>query len=322
MKEHFNDYEEKMLKMMEESERELDEALGGLSEEELAFIENENLDALDAKVFGDIRDFEERVRRREEEKASVEQERGEVGAADTDASDGAKPLGEISGAMSEEDMEALRLGRELQERRKKDEERKAVRKKWTPWKRVVAAVVVIAILGGVGVQSQGGAAKVVEKILRSHGFKDEEKVISSKEDVINVMSKEEEEAYEQVKEELGIDPVRILRVNKEIKYLECEIDPELRTAYLLYEFQGQTMPYIINCTYTEDAWGIGFEDEKVDEYVYDGNVIDINVEEYVVFESREEQWVTTYEYQGVYYTLLGRMEQEEFETLLKNLIFP
>ncbi|MDO4474251.1 MAG: DUF4367 domain-containing protein [Eubacteriales bacterium] len=322
MKEHFNEYEEKMLKMMEESERELDEALGGLSEEELAFIENENLDALDAKVFGDIRDFEERVRRREAEKASVKQERGEVGAADTDASDGAKPLGEISGAMSEEDMEALRLGRELQERRRKDEERKAVRKKWAPWKRVAAAVVVIAILGGVGVQSQGGAAKVVEKIMRSHGFKDEEKVISSKEDVINVMSKEEEEAYEQVKEELGIDPVRIAHANKEIKYLSFEVDPELRTAYLLYEYKGQTMPYIINCTYTEDAWGIGFEDEKVDEYEFDGNEINMNVEEYVILESREEEWVATYEYQGVNYTLLGRMEQEEFENILENLFFP
>lgn len=322
MKEHFNDYEEKMLKMMEESERELDEALGGLSEEELAFIESENLDALDAKVFDDIRDFEERMRRREEEKSSAKQACEEAGAADTDASDGTKPLSEINGAMSEEDMEALRLGRELQERRRQDEERKAVRKKWAPWKRVVAAVVVIAILGGVGVQSQGGAAKIVEKIMRSHGYKEEDKIGSSKDDMIDIISKEEEQAYEQVKEQLEIDPVRILHANKEIKYLECEIDSELRTAYLLFEYKGQTMPYIMNCTYTEDVWGIMYEDEKVDEYVYDKNVIDINVEEYVVLESREEQWVASYEYQGVNYTLLGRMKQEEFENILKKLIFP
>lgn len=322
MKEHFNDYEEKMLKMMEESERELDEALGGLSEEELAFIENENLDALDEKVFGDIRDYEERVQRREAEKASAKQACGEERAADTDASDGTKPLGEISGAMSEEDMEALRLGRELQERRKKDEERKAVRKKWAPWKRVAAAVVVIAILGGVGVQSQGGAAKVVEKIMRSHGYKEEDKVSSTKEDVRNIVSKEEEQAYEQVKEELGIDPVRILHANKEIKYLEYGSDPELRTAYLLYEFNDKNMSFIINCTYTEDAWGIGFEDKKVDEYEYTGKKAIIHVERYIVEESKDEQWVASFEYGGGYYFLSGHMKQEEFENILKNLVFP
>ena len=322
MKEHFNDYEEKMLKMMEESERELDEALGGLSEEELAFIESENLDALDAKVFGDIRDFEERVRRREAEKASAKQACGEVGAVDTDASDGTKPLGEISGAMSEEDMEALRLGRELQERRRKDEERKAERKKWAPWKRVVAAVVVIAILGGVGVQSQGGAAKVVEKIRRTYEYKEEKQVTSSKEEIRNVMSLEEEKAYEQLKEELNIDPVRVLRTNDEMEYLSCENDSELRTAYLLYNYKGKTMSLIINCAYTEDAWGIMFEEEKVDEYEYEVKKTTISVEKYIVEKSEKEQWVANFDYQGVFYCIVGEMKQDEFENILNNLVFP
>ena len=304
MKEHFNDYEERMLKMMEESAREMDEVLGDGWDEELDERDRELSDRMDEKLFGRIRDYEERMKKREEEKCA------EAHAGATDAE------------MSEEDLEALRLGRELQERRRKEEERKAERRKWAPWKRVVAAVVVIAILGGVGVQSQGGAEKIVEKIRRTHEYKEEEKVISSKEEVRNVISKEEEQAYEQVKEELQIDPVRILRTNDEMEYLTCEVDQELRTAFLLYECEGNTISYIMNCTYTEDTWGIMFEDEKVDEYEYTGKKASIYVEKYVVADSEDEQWVATFVYQGVYYCLTGHMKQEMFEDLLKKLFFP
>ena len=138
----------------------------------------------------------------------------------------------------------------------------------------------------------------------------------------NVESKSAEEEYEQIRENLGIEPVRIMLTNEQMNYQECEIDSELRTAFILYEYEGQMMSYIINCTYTEDTWGIGFEEEKVDEYVYGEDVSPIQVEQYVVKDSEEDQWIATFEYQGVYYSLVGRMEQGKFEEILNKLFFP
>lgn len=341
MKEHFNDYDEMLLKIMEESELDLDEAISDLSEDEIDPLEEESLRELDEKVYGDIRSYQESRQRREAEKACAVENASKTGnpmrnqtddAVDIDGreaceqSDMERPDREcsdvVNGVMSEEDQEALRLGRELQERRKNAEERKAARKKWAPWKRAVAAIVVIAILGGIGVQSQGGAEKVVEKIKGSHGFKEDDKISSSKDNVKNITSIEEEQAYEQIREQLGIDPVRILRTNDQIKYVDCDIDSDLRTAYMLYEYEGKTVSFIMDGTYTEDVWGIMFEEEKVEEYKYEGKKATINVEKYIVEDTKEEQWVGTFVYQGAYYCLTGHMKQDIFENLLKNLMFP
>lgn len=300
MKEHLNDYEKNMLKMMEDAAREMDETIGRIGDEADSDFEAGDLDfpdTLDEKVFGSIEDYQKRMREREAAKAG-------------------------GAALSEEDQEALRLGRELQERRRNEEARKALHRKWAPWKRLTAAIIAIVMIGCVGVQSQGGAAKIVEKITRSHDYKEENKVNSSTDEVKENEHIEEEEVYEQIRDELGIEPVRIIRSDDRINYLECEIDSELRTAVILYEYEGQTMPYIINCTYTEDTWGMMVEDEKVDTYVYDENVIPIQVEQYSVEDSREDQWGATFEYKGVYYSLIGCMEQAVFEKILKNLFFP
>lgn len=314
MKEHLNDYEKNMLKMMEDAAREMDETIGRIGDEADSDFEAGDLDipdTLDEKVFGNIEDYQKRVRERETAKAEGADEPMQViESAENEAS------------LSEEDQEALRLGRELQERRRKEEARKALHRKWAPWKRLTAAVIAIVMIGCVGVQSQGGAAKIVEKITRSHDYKEENRVVSSKDKVKEDVGKEEEDIYEQIGEELGIDPVRIIRSDNQINYMGGEIDTELRTVFLLYEYEGQTMSYIINCTYTEDVWGMIVEEEKVDAYVYEENVIPIQVEQYVVEESQEDEWVATFEYQGMYYSLIGRMKQEKFENILKNLIFP
>lgn len=44
--------------------------------------------------------------------------------------------------------------------------------------------------------------------------------------------------------------------------------------------------------------------------------------EYELPESKKKRYSATFEYQGVYYRLIGTIEKADFEEILKNLHFP
>lgn len=232
----------------------------------------------------------------------------------------------VLAGLPEKDREALRLGRELQRRLREEESGRGTGKKAGKlagmWKRIAAAVVVLVLVGGAGVHSVGGPNRVVEMLELAVGGRDISKVNSSTEEPKLSTEEEEIEAYQQIKNELGIDAVRLFGLPDGTKFKSYEVDSEIRLAQLIYLFGDRNLSYLITDSYTEELWGIGIEDKVLEEYPYVKGRLTAEITEYELPESKKKKYVARFEHNGVYYQLTGTMEWDYFENILKNLHFP
>ena len=62
-------------------------------------------------------------------------------------------------------------------------------------------------------------------------------------------------------------------------------------------------------------------DKKTDEYRIETKNTVIQVEEYTVDKYEEKRYIANFKYRDVNYQLMGIMEKEEFDEILKNLVF-
>lgn len=227
--------------------------------------------------------------------------------------------------LSPEDQEALRLGRQIQQEKAREEESKAASRPGSGskrfFKRLAGVAAVVVIVAAVGITGVGGPDRVREVLQQILAGRDLITVNSDDRDILEFGSEEEEEAYQDIKDKLGIEPVRITNSSAEITFEYADIDEELQTAYLLYMQQEKTISYIINSSYSDGAWGIDIEDTLVDEYSYILDKAEILVREYKIEETNETEYYASFDYKGVHYQLLGVMEQKELEEILNNLHF-
>lgn len=234
----------------------------------------------------------------------------------------------VLAGLPEKDREALRLGRELQRRLREEEGREEAgetarkRKCAGGWKRFAAAVVVLVLVAGAGLHSVGGPNRIVEIMKLAISGREVSQGNSSSKDVKLSIEEKEMEAYQQIKDELGIDPVRLLELPDGTKFKSCEVDSEIRLVQLMYLFGDRNLSYLITDSYTEELWSIEIEDEVLEEYPYAKGRLNAEITEYKLPESKEKKYVAKFEYNGIYYQLTGTMEWENFEAILKNLYFP
>lgn len=281
MKERFDDYEERIMDTIEQRAKKLEKEIG--EDPDLTNLHPEQ--TMDQKVYQRIDEYEALQK------------------------------------LSERDREALRLGRELQKRGVRPAFGKPTG--WAGlarWKRVAAVLVVCVVTLSVGVTSMGGPKRIVEMVEQLVGDREVVKISSSTGDIKIAENEEEAQAYQDIKDELGIQPVRILVVPGKMRYQFCEVDPELRTAYMLYQYDESNVSYILNCNYSEDTWGMDVEDQKSDEYTYPLKEVEVAVTEYPISES-EKKYLAEFEYRGVQYQLIATMNQQDFEEILDNLHF-
>lgn len=309
MRNQFDNYEKKIIEKLDREAEEIERRI----EENPEVAEYEADEELDRKVYAGVEAYEAAVAKKDGSGAD-----GAIRAKDTEVSD-------LAG-LNEEDMEALRLGRELQERRRKKERRKKLGKKARRfaggWKRLAAAAVVLVLVVGVGVDSIGGPNRVVEMIGLAIGGREISKINSSSDDVKITEKDAEKEAYQQIKDELGIDPVRIICSAGGVIFKDYEVDSDIRTVQLLYEYKGGNVFYLIDASYTKETWGFDIEDTKIDEYPYVKGKLNAKVAEYQLPDNKDRKYCAEFEYKGIYYQLVGIMKWEKFEEILKNLHFP
>lgn len=304
MRNQIDDYEKKIMEKLDQEAEEIERRI----EENPQVTEIEASEGLDRKVYAGVEAYENAIAR----KTSAGTDTGR--AENTDISD-------LTG-LTEGDREALRLGRELQRRRREKGCRKETRKFAGGWKRAVAVVVALVLIVGFGVDSIGGPNRVVEIMEFVIGDRKILQGNSSTDDVKLSQRDEEKEAYQQIEDELGINPVRVKIIDREMKYKYCEIDSEIRMAQLLYVLGDSNVFYLIGDSYTEELWSVDIEDIVLDEYPYKKGRLNAEIIEYELPESKEKKYVAKFEYKGVYYQLIGTVKWKDFERILKNLHFP
>ena len=289
MKEHLNDYEKRIWEGIDKDAEEIIKMV----EADPEAMSAEPSEEMDRKIYAMI-----------------------PGHEDADSEDSAME------GLSEEDQEALRLGRELQKRRKEKEEEKSRAKRRHHWKRITAAAAVLVLVIGIGTTGVGGPKRIVEMVEGTFGGRDASRVNVSKEETKDTKDSEEVENYQLVKDKIGFDPVRIIAIHKDMTYEYCEIDEDMQMAQFLYKCGDTNISYAMSLAYYEELMGADLEDDVTNRYNFEEGKLKAEVTEYELPESKKKEYSATFEYRGVYYHVIGTIEKADFEEILKNLHFP
>ncbi len=219
--------------------------------------------------------------------------------------------------LSQEDREALELGRQIQRERQEDEKKKGGRRVWKIALNLAAALVLVSVLG---ITSLGGPERIVEMVRTMVGDREVVKV-NSDEDNLKIAEEREEEAYQEIKDTFGVDPVRIVSYPTGFVFSKIEIDNKIQTAELFYQYEGRTVVYFINASYAGTSWGTDVEDEITQDYYEEKKGVKIEIKEYQVSDAKEKRYSASYKYKGVEYFLMGTIEKQDFELIIENLHF-
>lgn len=226
-------------------------------------------------------------------------------------------------ALSEKDKEALRLGRELQEKesnenRASKKNKKAVR--WPKsWKVQFAAAIGCVLIIGSGIISVGGKNIIVNVFDRKFGG-GEKTYVDTDEIALNT-ELTEEEAYARVEETFGTKVVQMAYVPRKTEFLELKLEQKLQEAVLYYSVKNKIVTYRIEFPYTESSSGVEIQDQLVKEYIIELPETDIEISEYRIKDTGELEYIAQFMYKNSKYFLAGVMEQKEFEKIVKNLNF-
>ena len=223
--------------------------------------------------------------------------------------------------LSEEDQEALRLGREMLKNQSEEKKIYTMHRKKRNIRRIVALAAVLILVMAVGMTSFGGPERMLQFMKSSVGGRKVSQVDSSDKNKI-IEEEDEEKAYEKIAEEFGIEPVRIIWRPKGMEFIKMELDTDIQVAELDYQYNQKRIEFFVSASYGEVAWGADSEDKKVEHYYY-SQVKEANIEVtgYETPETGRNRYVAELEYNKVYYCLSGEMKKEEMENILKNLYF-
>ena len=217
--------------------------------------------------------------------------------------------------LSEEDREALRLGREMLKNQSEEKKIYTIRRKKRNIRRIVALAAVLILVMAVGMTSIGGPERMLQFMKSSVGGRKVSQVDSSDKNKII-----EEEDEEKVGEEFGIDPVRLWWYPEDMKFVIMELDTDIQVAELDYVCNGERTEFMISASYGEVSLGADNEDEITDHYFVKEN-IPIEVTEYKTPETETNRYKAEFKYNNLYYCLTGTMTKGEIENILKNLYF-
>ena len=189
------------------------------------------------------------------------------------------------------------------------------------WKRAVAVAAVMVFVLGLSITSVGGPERVLEVMQQVVGGREMTQIESDNNETLKSGESEEEKAYQEIKDELGIDPVRIASNKVDLEFLSIEIDSVLQTATLIYNKDQKIISYIISISYSDGSFGADIEDQLVNEYSQQKGELNITVKEYNVVESNEKIYSAEFNRQNIYYQITGTMEKEDMEKIINSLSF-
>lgn len=222
--------------------------------------------------------------------------------------------------LSEEDQEALRLGREMLKNQSEEKKIYTIRRKKRNIRRIVALAAVLILVMAVGMTSFGGPERMLQFVKSSVGGRQVSKVNSSDKNKI-IEEEDEEKAYEKIAEEFGIAPVRLWWYPENMEFENMILDTDIQVAEVDYLYKGKKIEYFVSASYGEVSWGYDNEDKKIDYYCERVKSTDIEVTEYETPETERNRYVAEFEYKKLHYCLSGELTKEEMENILKNLYF-
>ena len=227
---------------------------------------------------------------------------------------------DVHAGLSEEDQEALRLGREMLKNQSEEKKIYTMRRKKRNIRRIVALAAVLILVMAVGMTSFGGPERMLQFMKSSVGGRKVSQVDSSDKNKV-IEEEDEEKAYEKIEKEFGIAPVRLWWYPENMEFENMILDTDIQVAEVDYLYKDKKIEYFVSASYGEVSWGYDNEDKKIDYYCEQVKGTDIEVTEYETPETERNRYVAEFEYKKLHYCLSGELTKEEIENILKNLYF-
>lgn len=199
------------------------------------------------------------------------------------------------------------------------EEEEAVKKrKIIRIERVVKTALLVSVLGA-AILSSGVAASGKRSLEFELKQMDEQgrSVLISNVDTLEE-SGMEADAYQKIKDTLGIDVLQLSYVPEEMEFYKLEINQGVAKMEFLYN--GNSI-YFIQSLYSVESVANTISDRGTQEKVH--NTIlgkDLFIHKNVV-NPKKEEFSSVFVHDKAYYSLEGIIEEEEFKTILRKIIY-
>lgn len=145
-------------------------------------------------------------------------------------------------------------------------------------------------------------------------------------DVENMDSQETEDidemgCFREISKSLGVSIVKLGYKPMGMVLNRYTLDNEQRIAYLFYQYNGEIIRYTIYMNDTDSSFGQKDLDKLLNGYKIQNSDTEIGVEEYQIDNSERRRYIAEFEYMDVQYQLAGVMDRDDFDEILKNLVF-
>lgn len=200
--------------------------------------------------------------------------------------------------------------------------KKKVKKRKRHWKvyGIVAIVAVLAMMWSM--VSIGGTPFFGKLWTQNIGDRKMTQVDTEREDGSKnkVDDYDESKVYDEIKEKMGVDVVRILKKPDDMVLIQSDIDEGLKKVCLLYNNEESMIEYQMIFNYKEQSYAYDVEDKKIKEEQIEVDGNNINVTQYELPDKSKEN-VAQFIYKDVFYTINTTMDENNFKELLKFLYF-
>lgn len=248
--------------------------------------------------------------------------------------------------LSEEDREALRLGRELLKKKedepklfevnteyhkhlnsdekkgKKKEGRKTSVLRMPRGRRfIIAFAAVLVLVVGTSVTSVGSKSYLKELWDRVVG-NEKGSVLNVKDmDKQDTSDIDESAVYKEIRDKIDILAIRIGARPKGMYVSDYKIDEQQKMAQLFYKYNGEIIRYTIYSNNADSSLGQKEEDALIGKHEVKTDKQTILMEEYEVKNYDASRFIANFTYAGIHYQLKGIMKEEEMKEIIENFIY-
>lgn len=254
-------------------------------------------------------------RKMEERLRAIEKERS-VQNTGADVEKQEEQQEEYESCLSEEDREALELGRKMLEQKKRSHRR--IPRKAKVWLPLAASMILVLACGITSVGSKSYWKNLWKRMLG-----EQKNTVINVEDMDTIKSEEQpgDEAYHNIEEALHVNVIRVVKGLEKLQIKSYEIDDQQKLAKIFYDYNGKMLLYGIYLNDEDSSYSEKVADPLTEEFDVTNEKQTIHVTEYQVRDTADYRYVSYFEYQGVHYQLMGIMKRSDFEEILKNLYY-
>lgn len=184
---------------------------------------------------------------------------------------------------------------------------------------VAALAVLVMALGMTSAGSKSYTKLVFDKIMGDNRVR----IISQKDtDYAEVPDDESEgEILGKYGKKMGVNIPELVYKPSGMRMTGYAYQEDMKNLSIFYEYQEQTIEYMIYSSDSDASLGIAIVDEQVGEYLVKAGDKGIKVEEFDVSDQDKNRFVASIVYGDTYLQLTGIMEKQEFMKIVENMYF-